>query len=216
MLAPPERPAYLTTNAHAYVKAVFKQLKKTTTLDDLADAGMDQGTVYAYCVEAVLIVQALPKRLQQQRERSAAAVAAIPALNTVRVFVKALYSTDAVVHQPNEKAINRAIGYLENQARLYEKADPAAYKARRESRPDDEAAARWAAVRTAVGTLALGVWEATESPNDELVANLANDLFPGARPDRPGKRDPIIDKGIVRQCRRAVEPLKPEIEPYWG
>lgn len=58
MPAPPERPAYLTTNAHAYVKAVFKQLKKTNTLDALAAAGMDQGTVYAYCVEAVLIVQA--------------------------------------------------------------------------------------------------------------------------------------------------------------
>jgi hypothetical protein len=75
-------------------------------------------------------------------------------------------------------------------------------------------------VRTAVGALAVGVWEATESPNDTLVANLANALFPGARPDDPGetnpdKKDRIIDNAVVRQCRRVVEKTKPEIEPEW-
>jgi hypothetical protein len=130
MLAPSERPEYLATSAHAYVTTVFKQLKKTSTLDALAAAGMEKDLVYSYCVEAVLIAQQLPTRLKQQQERAKAARAAIPALNTVRRFAKLLYTTDAFITQPIAEDVAKSVlNALRSEARRHQKADPTAYRA---------------------------------------------------------------------------------------
>jgi hypothetical protein len=97
MLAPPDRPAYLTQNHRTYVAGVLK--RQASTVKDLIAAGMPEDTIRFHCEVAVERVQLLPDRIKQQRDRKERAEAALKVLNTVRAFVKELFSTDEVRFQ---------------------------------------------------------------------------------------------------------------------
>jgi hypothetical protein len=200
------RPPWLTGNARTYVAWVL-QRQKVTVLK-LNEAGMPTDAIRFVCHQAVGQARLLPNKIKDHRERARLAQATLKVLPTVRTFVTKLYSSDAKIMQDIDvkEATVAVLDRLEADAKRYQKASPAAYGASRQT----DIESRWDAVRVAIGGLALEIQGWTGSPNWVLVANLVNELFPGARPDGPHDKKRMIDEETVRQCRKAVAKTWPK------
>lgn len=199
------QPAYLTGNARAYVASVLD--KQSATVAALIEAGMDRATIRFICHQAVGQARLVPTKIKQQRERARAAKAVLPALNTVRAFVRALERRDRedVLDTLEPNTLDRLLSRLERQAQQHMKTDPAVYGSSRQPELDDEEWSRWAAVRAAIGGLAVQIRGFTGSPNEALVTNLCNELFGDARPGFGS-----IDGELVRRGRKTVAKMRVE------
>jgi hypothetical protein len=206
--------AYLTEDVGTYVSMVLDKQKGTVAA--LEEAGLSRWTIMDGCIQAVTKARELPALLEAHRERADRAKAAYDVLPTVRTFAERLYSTDAGMIQTLDKAlVNRVLDYIAEQAERYRKPDPADYHFTRQP-GQTEVDIRWSAVRIAVGWLSVFIERKTGSPNEPLVANLANELFPTARPG-----DKSIDDDTVRRCRKEATAVAERLEALgfqfgWG
>jgi hypothetical protein len=203
---PAEGPAYLTGKARAYVARVL--YRQSTTVAALIEAGMDRDTTRFLCHQAVGQARLVPTKIKQQRERARVAKAVLPALNTIRAFVKTLERWDREDVESN--TFDELLSRLERQAQQHIKPDPAVYGSSRQPELDDENKSRWAAVRAAIGVLAVEIEDFTGSPNEALVTNLAKELFDDARPGGQA-----IDDELVRRCRKTAAKLRGRPRGDW-
>ena len=190
------RPPWLTGNARTYVAWVL-QRQKVTVLK-LNEAGMPTDAIRFVCHQAVGQARLLPNKIKDHRERARLAQATLKVLPTVRAFIPRLYATDAsLIQRMDEEQVTNVLDQIEREARRVK--TPQRYGALRQTGQND-AAKRWTAVRVAIGLLGWFVRRDTGSPNEALVANLANELFAGAAP-----QGQTIDEDLIRRCRKATD-----------
>jgi hypothetical protein len=191
-----KKPAWLSQDTNAYVDAVLRRQKHTVTA--LVEAGMTEYGIRLHCEVAVNHTQEMPPRIDSQKVLANRAVATLSALNTVRAFIPRLYATDAsLIQRMDEEQVTNVLDQIEREARRVK--PPQRYGALRQTGQND-AAKRWTAVRVAIGLLGWFVRRDTGSPNEALVANLANELFAGAAP-----QGQTIDEDLIRRCRKATD-----------
>jgi hypothetical protein len=217
-----KQPAYLTENPFDYVPAVLE--RQSTTVAALVEAGLNEGAIGHHCLMAVIYVRELPQRIEHEKALAKQAVAALPALNTVRTLVDQLFlihgnrwqtSGSTLIKSWDKKEIVAVLDYLEQEATRHQKANTEKHGIAPQAGQKDLRARRWSAVRTAIGLLAFVVRQGTGSANTALVANLCNELFPGAAPDTRNHPGRSVDEEIVRRCLKQYDPAF-EFELYFG